>query len=199
MHRDKDLISDIKIYLAHHLDKERYEHSLNVSLIASALAMAYGIDYIKAELAGLLHDIAKGYTDMELISCCKAADITLDDNHLRSVQVLHAMYGAHLAKSIFHIDDEEILSAIYWHTTGKADMSLLEMSVFIADYIEPMRDKAKDLKKIRQMAFENPQKTMYKITADTIEFLESKHTYINTRTIECCHYYSQYKEDLRGK
>lgn len=195
MQRDKDLITDIKLYLFKHLSKERYEHSINVSLMASALAMAYGIDYVKAEIAGLLHDIAKTYTDMDLVRACQEAGIALDENYLKSVQVLHAMYGAYLARKIFHIDDEEILSAIYLHTTGKAQMSPLEMCIYIADYIEPMRDKAKDLTYIRQLAFQNLQKAMYQITADTIEFLESKHTYINTKTVECCRYYSQYKED----
>lgn len=195
MHRDKDLIATIKLYLIKHLSKERYEHSINVSLTASAMAMAYGIDYVKAEIAGLLHDVAKAYTDTDLVQACREAGIAVDENHLKSVQVLHAMYGAYLARKLFHIDDEEILSAICWHTTGKAQMTPLEMCIFIADYIEPMRDKAKDLTYIRQLAFRNLQEAMYKISADTIEFLESKHTYINTKTIECYEYYSRYKEN----
>ena len=58
-----------------------------------------------------------------------------------------------LAKEVYGIKDEEILSAIEWHTTGKPEMSLLDKIVFIADYIEPNRDQAPHLDKIRQMAF----------------------------------------------
>lgn len=63
--------------------------------------------------------------------------------------MLHAKVGAMLAKVKYDIDDEEVLGAIRWHTTGKPNMNLLEKIVYVADYIEPRRDKAPNLKEIR--------------------------------------------------
>ena len=36
--------------------------------------------------------------------------------------------------------DDAVYWAIYWHTTGHADMTLLEKIIYLADYIEPSRD-----------------------------------------------------------
>ena len=59
--------------------------------------------------------------------------------------LLHAKLGAYVAKAKYGVTDQEILSSITWHTTGKPDMTLLEKIVYIADYIEPKRDKAPNL------------------------------------------------------
>ena len=68
--------------------------------------------------------------------------------------------------------DEEILSSITFHTTGKPEMSTLEKIVYIADYIEPMRYKASRLPEIRKLAFEDLDECMYEILKDTLEYLE---------------------------
>ena len=65
------------------------------------------------------------------------------------IQKLGAYYAAHK----YNVEDDEICSAIQWHTTGKPAMTLLEKIVFIADYIEPYRNKAANLDDIRHMAF----------------------------------------------
>lgn len=57
--------------------------------------------------------------------------------------LIHAKLGAYLAGKKYGVEDPEILDAITWHTTGKPEMSKLEMIIYIADYIEPQRDKAR--------------------------------------------------------
>ena len=104
-----------------------------------ALAMRYGQDLDQAELAGLLHDCAKYFNDEEIIKKCRKHGIEVSEAELRAPAVLHAKYGAWLAKNRYGVSDPEILSAIRWHTTGKPDMTTLEKIIFIADYIEPNR------------------------------------------------------------
>ena len=175
----------IRAKLKENLKPERYEHTLGVAFTSAALAMRYGADIRKAELAGLLHDCAKNYKTEELISMCKAAGIELTENELQAPQVLHAIYAPVLAREAYEIEDEEVLSALRWHTTGHANMTLLEKIVYIADYIEPRREKADNLAQVRGMAFLDIDATLYRITVDTIEFLKKRGVWIDRFTVEC--------------
>ena len=85
--------------------------------------------------------------------------------------MLHAKVGALLAEKKYDIEDQEVLSAIRWHTTGKPDMTLLEKIVYVADYIEPKRDKAPNLKEVRKMAFVDLDQALLKILEDTLNYL----------------------------
>ena len=129
------------------LDPMRFEHSVSVSFTCTALAMRYGYDIQKAELAGLMHDCAKRFTDSELIQKCQKHGVALTEAEIKAPAVIHAKYGAYLAENKYGIQDPEIISAIACHTTGKPDMTALDKILYIADYIEPRRDKADEILK----------------------------------------------------
>ena len=166
------------------LDTMRYEHSVSVSYTCIALAMRYGFSLEKAELAGLLHDCAKRYTDNELIARCQKHGLSLTESELKAPAVIHAKYGAWMARNKFGIQDEEILSAIQCHTTGKPGMGILDKILYIADYIEPRRDKASNLARMRYLAFQDLDQTMYEILAGTINYLKGKGGCIDPMTIQ---------------
>lgn len=176
------------------LDPMRYEHSLSVSFTCTALAMRYGFDLDKAELAGLMHDCAKRFTDNELIARCAKHGIVLTEDELKAPAVIHAIYGAWLAEHKFGIQDEEILSAIRCHTTGKPKMGLLDKILYIADYIEPRRDKASDLNEMRYMAFQDLDQTLYTILSGTLEYLEKKKANVDSMTQNAFDYYKNIRE-----
>ena len=89
------------------------------------------------------------------------------------------------------VKDEEILTAITYHTTGRPGMSLLEKIVYISDYIEPMRDKAPNLPKVRKIAFEDLDECMYEILKDTLEYLEENPKEIDSTTRDAYVYYKE--------
>ena len=178
-------IENIRKRLHKHLPAARYNHTIGVAYTAASLAMRYDCDIERALLAGLLHDCAKEYKSDELIDKCSKAGIELSKSELNSPQIIHAIYGVYMAKNIYNIDDEDILSSIRWHTTGKADMSLLEKIVFTADYIEPGRCEAKNLELVRHVAFEDITKAVYIISEDTIDYLKKKERLVDEHTIEC--------------
>lgn len=155
------------------MTKSRYEHTLGVEFTAASLAMRYEIDIDKAEIAGLLHDCAKCIDDEDKLDDCKKYKIELTDVEKRNPFLIHSKLGAVYANKLYGIDDEEIISAIRFHTTGKPDMTMLEKIIFIADYIEPGRDKAPNLQEIRKMSFIDIDEAMYMILKDTLEYLES--------------------------
>lgn len=191
---DKPDISEIYEYrrkLKKLLKPERYEHSLSVSFTCVCLAMRYGVDLYKAEVAGLVHDCAKQFSDEELIKLCKKEKVELTDDMLKAPQVIHSVFGAVYARKEFGIEDGDVLSAIYYHTLGKPDMSLLEAIVFTADYIEARRYKASRLTEIRRLAFEDLDRAVYEINHDTITYLEESGGFICKDSYDTYRYYKE--------
>lgn len=177
-----------------HQEKERYEHTKGVMYTAAALAMAYGCDLEKARVAGLLHDCAKCIPDEKKIKLCEKNKIEISEIEAQAPFLLHAKLGAFLAKEKYQVEEEEILSSIRWHTTGKADMTMLEKIIYIADYIEPNREKAPNLAKIRQTAFYDIDECMYEILRDTLEYLGKNPKTLDPETKDAFEFYRQLHE-----
>lgn len=127
---------EIEQILKRELSKERYLHTLGVRDCAVELAKRYNLDIKKAELAGLLHDCAKCKTNDELKEIIDKFLDDVDKNELKNYKTLHAPVGAYYAKEKFNIEDNEILSAIRWHTLGRVNMTMFEKIIFLADKIE---------------------------------------------------------------
>lgn len=186
----RENIDLIKADLKEKLPKKRYEHTLGVAYTAASLAMCYGEDILKAELAGILHDVAKAKKSSELKDDMKEyIDPYTDGDYValiadKAPQILHAVYAPYLAKKDYKIEDKDILSAIRWHTTGKKDMTMLEKIVFVADYIEPNRKKLPDLDRIRTLSFHDISEAVKVIAKSTIEYLGSQGMYIDKFTYE---------------
>lgn len=176
------------------LDADRFEHTLGVSYTAAALAMRYGEDVEKAQLAGLLHDNAKCLTDEKKIQICNKYNIhmTLVEQH--NPFLLHAKVGAFLAMHKYKINDKEIIKAILYHTTGRPNMTMLEKIIYIADYIEPLRHKAVNLDQVRQMAFIDIDQALLTILSDTWNYLQETDGEIDTITQKTFEYYKKKAE-----
>ena len=137
--------------------------------------MRYGEDIEKAELAGLLHDCAKCLDNDKKIQICKKHDIEISEAEQNNPFLLHAKVGGFLAKSKYKVEDEEIIDAVLYHTTGRPGMSLLEKIVYIADYIEPGRSHSPDLDEVRRLCFTDLDEALLKILEDILVHLrESK-------------------------
>ena len=164
------------------LSEDRYEHTIGVMYTAESLAMRYGIDMIKAAVAGLLHDCAKCIPNAQKLKMCKKNDIEISEMEAKNPSLLHAKLGAFLAEEVYGVKDPEILSAINWHTTGKPDMSMLDIIIYMADYIEPNRDKAPNLKEIRKLCFENIEEALYQVLEGTLNYLSGRPDMIDPMT-----------------
>lgn len=156
------------------MDAKRYTHTLGVAYTAAALAMCHGVDMKKAQVAGLLHDCAKCLTDEKRIEICEKNGLPISSVERRNPSLLHAKVGSFLAKTKYDVEDEEILGAICYHTTGRPNMNPLEKIIFIADYIEPGRDRAARLPEIRREAFVSLDETLRMILSDTLAYLDGK-------------------------
>ena len=132
-------IEDIQNKLRKNLKGSRFIHTLGVEYTSVCLAMKYEEDLEKAELAGLLHDCAKELPEKKMIKICRNHGEKISKMEFEQPFLLHGKAGACIAKDKFGIEDEVILNAIRYHTTGRPAMTLFEKIVFVADYIEPNR------------------------------------------------------------
>ncbi|MBR2996116.1 MAG: bis(5'-nucleosyl)-tetraphosphatase (symmetrical) YqeK [Lachnospiraceae bacterium] len=171
------------------LNYKRFLHSMGVAETAAALAMRYDADIEQAEIAGILHDCAKYMDDKELISICKKHSVPISEAEYDNPALLHAKAGAILAEEKYEIDDPEILEAIRNHTTGKPAMSLLDKIIYVADYIEPGRCQAPNLSIIRSLAFEDLDRTLFKILEDILLYLQATGARIDPMTGKTYQYY----------
>lgn len=174
------------------LDKERYEHTMGVMYTAAALAMAHQSDIEQAMYAGLLHDCAKCIPNDDKLRLCEEYQIPVRDSERRCPFLLHAKLGAHFAEYNYKVNDPIILHAIKVHTTGVPDMNTLDKIIYIADYIEPNRKAAPNLPEIRRLAFEDLDKAMLQILADTLSYLREKGGELDTMTIQTYNYYKEF-------
>ena len=133
---------------------KRFIHTLGVQYTSACLAMCYGADVNKAQMAGLLHDCAKHMKPEKLLEISKKQGLKISKAQERNPFLLHGRVGAYLARTKYGIKDEEILGAIEWHTTGRPEMTLLEKIIFTADYIEPGRDFP-GVDKLRTVTYKN--------------------------------------------
>ncbi len=187
----KCTIEDIQEKLRKKLKKGRYIHTLGVEYTSVCLAMKYGANLEAAELAGLLHDCAKELPGKKLIQICRLKGEKISKMEYQNSFLLHGKAGACLAKDKFGVDDEDILNAIRYHTTGRPKMTLIEKIVFVADYIEPNRKKADNLTELRQMAFENLDEAVFAILEQTLDYLSESGKEIDRHTVITRDYYKK--------
>lgn len=146
-------LSKLRPVALSYLKHKRIPHVLGTEQEAIRLAERYGADVEKARVGALLHDCTKKL-DMEAqLALCRHYGIQLDELEQKALKLLHAKTGAAIARDVFGVD-EEIYSAILWHTTGHANMTLLEKILYLADYIEPSRDFP-GVDKLRAVCYKN--------------------------------------------
>ncbi len=155
------------------LDEKRYIHSKGVEEVAVALAEIWGADVINAKIAGLLHDNAKNLNKSILEKNIK--EITEDSAILEAGGLWHGPVGAKLLQEEYGVKNEDIYNAIYFHSTGRKNMSLLERIIYISDLIEPTRDLYFDwAESCRELAMENLDMALIKVTDKLLAHLNSK-------------------------
>ena len=178
---------EILDYLYANLKESRFQHSLSVSETAVKLAIKYGEDVKKAEIAGLVHDCVKNMSDSELINVARSHDAQLDEIYLYNPSILHGLVGSIIAKEVMGIEDEDILNAIRYHTTGRRNMSTLEKIIYIADYIEPLR-KFTGVEELRRLSELNLDAAVIQSLEDTIKYVIDQKGLLHTDTVDARNY-----------
>ncbi len=150
---------EFKSLIKGRLKEKRFIHSLNVADSAVYLAKRYGCDEKKAYTAGLLHDVMKNTLYDEQLEVITKAGIEMTDCEMANKNLWHSISGSAFMKTELHIDDEDLLNAVRYHTTGRKGMSVLEKVIYVADFISADRDYP-EVDEVRQAADESLEKAM---------------------------------------
>lgn len=137
----EEMLSCLREAVKEYQTEKRYSHTLAVEREAAALGRLFiPEDVNRLRAAALLHDITKVYDVEKQLKTCREFGIIIRGEDSKAPKLFHAKTGAALAERDFPLyTDANILSAIRWHTTGRAGMSIFEMLVYLADYIEDTR------------------------------------------------------------
>lgn len=174
------------------LSKKRYYHTICVAKECVKLAHWYQEDEEKAYLAGLLHDYTKELPLEKQLQILADHSIILDNVERRSPQILHAITGMIQATAVFHIQDQDILHAIRYHSTARADMSTLEKIVYLADCIS--EDRTFDyVNELRQYTYQALNYGLRFQLTNTIVYLTQRQRPLHNDTIQA---YNQLVDEL---
>ncbi|WP_055107335.1 bis(5'-nucleosyl)-tetraphosphatase (symmetrical) YqeK [Paenibacillus ihumii] len=163
------------------MPERRWAHTLGVMESAVMLARRYGEDPQRADLAALLHDVAK-YWPME------QQEAVIRDHQLNmelldyDKQLLHAEVGAFVAQQDYGVEDAGVIDAIRYHTSGRVGMTKLDKIICLADYIEPGRDFP-GVDRIRELAEHSLEAALVAGLDSTISFLIEKRKRIFPTTV----------------
>ncbi len=167
---------------------QRLYHSICVAEKAKHLAEKYGADKEKAYTAGLIHDIMRYEPVEKMIELIEDDGQALSDSEKAITVTLHAIAGEVYLRKVLNVTDEEILSAVRWHTTGKENMSLFEKVIYVADLVSEDRCYP-DVDDVRELAEKDLDKTCLRGLSFTIEDNAKKGKLIHTETVKAYNYF----------
>lgn len=177
---DRELIKQLDDFIKVRLNEKRYRHTMGVVETASKLAERYGADTEKAYVAALFHDACKNLDIDEMNSLVEKYHI--GEVYIDKPQLAHSKLAAAILKDRFGVDDEDILNAISYHTTGRAEMSLLEKIIYISDAVEPNRSYPK-AEKFNRLAFEDLDRAGYEIADNAIRLVTEAGMYLDQDSV----------------
>ena len=175
-------LSQLRPVALSYLKHRRIPHVLGTEQEAIRLAERYGADVEKARAAALLHDCTKKLDMPAQLALCEQYGIELDELEQKALKLLHSKTGAAIARDVFGVDDD-IYSAIWYHTTGHAHMTKLEKIIYLADYIEPSRDFP-GVDTLRKVCYEDLDKGLLLGLEMTIEEMTAMGNPVHRATVE---------------
>ncbi len=155
------------------LKKKRFIHTCGVVKMSKMLANHYCADELVVMTAAALHDYAKHESPQALLAYAQKNGLLVDEVMATSTELLHGYVGSRMIKEKFNISDEQVLGAIAYHTIGRANMSLSEQIVYLADAIEPSRDY-KGVQMLRDLAYKDLEKAILVCVSSTLRYVIEK-------------------------
>ena len=181
-----------EVALSLHKSK-RVNHVIGCSETAAALAETYGASVENARRAGILHDITKALNGPEQLQLSEKYAMMLDSFEREHPKLLHAKTGALIAREIFG-ESEEVCSAIEWHTTGRAGMSLLEKLIYLADYMEPNRDM-EGIEELRRLTWSDLDAALMMGLEMTMSYVRSRGAKVDPHSAAAWHFLQERKQN----
>lgn len=168
-----------------HLNEKRLRHIEGVRQTASAMARAYSADERKASFAALAHDMYKFAKGEELNALID--EYGIDEKYKDKPNLAHSKLAAAALRRDYGIEDEDILNAVAYHTTGRPGMSKLEKILFCADALEPGRSYP-DIVRLRSLMYEGLDRITLLVLEGVVDYLNREKADIDSDTLDAISY-----------
>ena len=178
-------MDSINSYIEKNLSEKRRAHVYGVVETAKKLAEKYGCDKEKAETAALFHDMFRS-TPVEVLNMY-VRQLELDTAYLDNANLAHGPIAAIIMKRDYGIEDQDLLNAVKYHTTGRAGMSVLEKVIYLADAIEPGRNYP-DVDKARALAETSLEEACLFSMEHSINYIRERGLFLHEDTIKARDY-----------
>lgn len=178
-------MDSIESYIERNLTEKRKKHTYGVAQTAEKLARQYGACADKARTAALFHDMFRSAPQDVLNMYVR--QLGLDSRYLDNANLAHGPVAAIMMERDYHISDADLLHAVRYHTTGRADMSLLEKILYLADAIEPGRDYP-GVGRARQLAEESLDRACLFCMERSITYIRQQGLFLHEDTINARDY-----------
>ncbi len=167
-------------YIEAHMTEKRRLHTYAVAEEAKKLARRYGEDMEKTELAALFHDFFRGVSEKALNGYVR--QLGLSPAYLNNANLAHSKIAAYVMEKDYEIKDQDIINAVSYHTTGRANMSRLEKIIYLADAIEPNRSYP-GIEEIRELAYQDLDEACLASLSRSIEYVNCRGLYLDQDTV----------------
>lgn len=156
------------------LPKGLVEHIQRVRALAVELAEGHKLDTARVDFAAAAHDIARAEPDHVLLAEAKSAGIPVTVVDADKPMLLHGPVGAVRLRKVLAVTDEEILEAVYWHTTALATMGPIAKVVFLADKMDLSKaSRYPHIGRVRELASDDlDQAIVAFLQGDLVRLLE---------------------------
>ncbi|WP_027399668.1 bis(5'-nucleosyl)-tetraphosphatase (symmetrical) YqeK [Anaerovorax odorimutans] len=182
-------------YIENNMSEKRRIHTFAVAEEAKKLAKLYGEDVYKAELAALVHDFYRGINEDVLNAY--VSEFNLDSYYLGNANLAHGKIAANIIKRDYNIEDQDIINAVSYHTTGRDGMSTLEKIIYIADAIEPNRSYP-GIEELRELAYIDLDKACLMSLKHVADYVQSQELYLDLDTVRAIDFIKKELQE-RGK
>lgn len=179
-------LEEMRDLLEESIAGKRFKHSVAVYETALAMAKSHKLSKELTEkiaVSALLHDCGREVPTKESGAKAQKLGVAITEIEIQQPILLHAKLGVYFAKNKYGVTDAEVLDGICYHTTGKANMSVLAMVVFLADMIEPARDFP-GVEELRKLAHKDLEAAMLQAYSNTIKYLIKEGQLIHPDCIE---------------
>lgn len=190
---EKEFRKKLDDYIRVRLTEKRYRHTEGVIYTAVRLAERYGADTDKAETAALFHDACKNLDIDEMNMLVEQYEI--GDYYIDKPQLAHSKLAAAILEKEFGVEDEDILNAVSYHTTGRAGMSLLEKIIFVADATEPNRTY-EEAETLNALAFSDLDEACCEVLEWTVKLVGDSGRHMDQDTIKALEWF---REIMKGR
>ena len=188
---DRELIKKLDEFIKVRLHEKRYRHTMGVVETATALADRYGADPDKTYIAALFHDACKNLDIEEMNSLVEKYH--LDEVYIDKPQLAHSKLAAEILQDKFGITDQDIINAVSYHTTGRANMGLLEKIIYVADYMEPNRDFP-GVERLRELAVSDIDGALMLGLEMTLEHLRRQGSVLSPESAQALEYLKSHRK-----